>query len=127
MFAPGELVPDWRNAGVSLREIVTARDGGTTGNMAVATGPFGPALIYFVDEPIESVVSRDWILVARHGEPFEAEDVRIEVSRQSPKVILAERVGFRRQGRALCRERSESRLYSDHAFAPVKRMCLPSA
>jgi hypothetical protein len=112
-FAPGELVPGWHHAGVELRRIAGARDGGASGSMAAATGPLGSQLIYFVDEPVDSIASPDWILVARDGQPFQAEEVRIEVTRMSPKVIMAERVGYRRLGQALCRERSESRLYSD--------------
>jgi hypothetical protein len=117
ILAPGELVPGWQNAGVDLRPILSARDGGASASMATAAGPVDPLLIYFSDEPVDAVVSPGWILLARHGQPFDAEEVRIEISRQSPKVILVERVGYRRLGNALCSERSESRLYSDPGIA----------
>jgi len=117
LLAPGEQVPNWQDRGVDLHSIVRAREGGLSGNMTSEPGPFGPMLVYFADQPLGEVVPPEWVLVGRHGEAFEAEIVQVEIEQISPKLVLAERVSYRRQGNALCRVRAESRLYSDPRVA----------
>jgi hypothetical protein len=116
-LAPGELVPGWQASGIDLLPLVAARDGGLAGNMAEGIGQFGADRFYFVDRPIESLVSPQWVLVGRRGAAFSGENVQVGFAHVSPKVILAARVAYRRQGNAYCRTRTESRLYADPAVA----------
>lgn len=113
----GDTVPDWQQRGVDFHAMLAAREGGLAASMATTPGSFGPELVYFADRRLDGLAPREWALVARHGQPFEAELVQIEVIHASPKLIFIERVGYRRQGKAICRERAESRLYSDPRVA----------
>jgi hypothetical protein len=112
-FVRGEEVPDWQTSGVDIRAAIAGREGGLAGNFAIASSPLGPAFVYYEDRSIDELVPPDWTLVARRGEPFEGDIVQVEIGRVSPKVILAERVAYRRQGNAYCRLQAESRLYAD--------------
>jgi hypothetical protein len=119
-FARGEQVRDWQGQGIDVRAAVAARDGGLTGNMVTGPTQFGPAFVYYEDRPIDAFVSPEWVLVARRGAPFEGDIVQVEIGRLSPKVILAERIAYRQQGRAYCRVQAESRLYADPAVSPAE-------
>jgi len=115
ILARGEQVSGWQSLGVDLREAVRARDGGLTANMALGSNEFGFERTYFADEPFDTLVPREWVLIGRHGQPVHGEDVQVEISKIGPKVFLAERVAYRRQRNALCRVRSEARFYADPA------------
>lgn len=116
-FAPGEQVRDWQMSGIDIRATVAAREGGLAGNFAIASSPLGAGFVYYEDRPIDEVVPPDWVLIAHRGGPFEGDIVQVEIGRVSPKVILAERVSYRRQGNAYCRLQAESRLYADPQVA----------
>lgn len=116
-LSPGELVANWQSSGIDLLPVVAAREGGLAGQMAEGTGRFGPLFFYFVDGPIEAFVPSEWVLVGRRGAAFSGETVEVGIAHISPKVILAERIAYRRQGNAYCRVRTESRLYADPAVA----------
>jgi hypothetical protein len=116
-LARGAQVANWSELGKDLRADLAARAGGTAGNMVEGATPFGLHRIYFSDEPIEGLVPANRVLVGRLGAPFETGIVRMETSQMSPKVILVERIGYVRRGNALCRDRSQSRLYADPAVA----------
>lgn len=117
ILAPGELVSGWQDSGIDLLPVIAAREGGLAGNMAEAAGQFGPTLVYLVDRPIESLVRPEWVLVGRRGGPFSGDNVQVAISHISPKVILAERIAYRRQGNAYCAAQTESRLYADPAVS----------
>jgi hypothetical protein len=117
ILAPGETVSNWQNTGVDPLPVVAAREGGLAGNMVEEAGQFGPSQVYFVDRQIESLVRPEWVLVARRGAPFSGDNIQVAIGRISPKVILAERIAYRRQGNAYCQMRGESRLYADPAVA----------
>lgn len=116
-LASGELVPGWQETGVDLLPAIAARDGGLAGNMTEGPGQFGPDLVYFVDRPIESLAAPEWVLVGRRGASVSGDHVQTAIGRLSPKVILATRIVYRRQGNAYCQARSEARLYADPAVA----------
>ena len=120
VLAPGEPVPGWQETGIDLLPAIAEREGGLAGNMAEGAGRFGPLFFYFVDRPIDTFIRPEWVLVGRRGEPFSGENVQVGVAALSPKVILAERVAYRRQGNAYCRTRAESRLYADPAVAATE-------
>jgi len=119
-LARGEQVQGWQDSGIDIRAAVAAREGGLAGNMAVAASSFGYAFVYYEDRPIEAIVPPDWVMVARRGAPVEGAIVQVEIGHVSPKVILAERVAYRRQGKAYCRTQAESRLYADPAVRPAE-------
>lgn len=116
VLARGERVTGWQESGIDLLPVIAARDGGLAGNMAEGASQFGPMLSYFVDRPIERLVRPEWVLVARRGAPFSDDNVQVAIGYISPKVILAERIAYRRQGNAYCQARAESRLYADPAI-----------
>ena len=116
-MAPGELVSDWQSTGIDLLPMIAALDGGLAGNIAEGRSQFGLNRAYLSDGPFGDFVQPEWVLVGRHGTPFTADNVHVGVAHISPKVILVERVAYRRQGNAYCRERAESRLYADPAVA----------
>jgi hypothetical protein len=117
ILAPGEAVSNWRDTGVDPLPAIAASEGGLAGNMAEGSGESGPFFLYFVDRPIENFARPEWVLVGRRGAPFSGENVQLSVVRISPKVILAERIAYRRRGNAYCQARAESRLYADPAVA----------
>jgi len=89
--------------------------------MTEATSPFGPYRVYPGDLPIESVVSRDWFLVGRHGERREGGTISIQIGRMSPKLILVTRVGEEELGNASCTLHLQTFLYADPAL-PASEM-----
>jgi hypothetical protein len=117
LLAPGEQVPDWQGLGIDLLPVVAARNGGLGGNIAEGSSQFGPVRVYLVDGPLESFLRPEWVLVGRRGSSFSGENVQIQVAQVSPKVIIAERIAYRRRGNAYCRERAESRVYADPGIA----------
>jgi hypothetical protein len=113
LFSSGEAVPNWQSLGINERAAIRAHEGGMSANMTQGTDAHGPTYGYYVDRPIESLIPREWVLIARRGEPFVDASVQTGISHASAKVILVERLIFRRQGNAGCRVRAESRLYAD--------------
>jgi hypothetical protein len=109
----GEQVPNWRSTGLDLADIVGSRAGGTARNVLVRTGQFGSDVTYFDDAPLDTFIPSNLVLVARRGEPVNGEIVQVEVGHLSPKVVFAERVAYRREGNAYCREGADTRLYAD--------------
>jgi hypothetical protein len=117
LFARGEQVSGWDATGVDLGAIVARRAGGIDGNMLRGSTQTGPTYAYVGDRPIETLIPREWVLVGQRGGPVVGESINVEISRISPKVILAERVSYRRHGKAACRADVESRLYADPAVS----------
>jgi hypothetical protein len=115
MLIRGERDPNWTTRGVDIHEVVAALAGGAGANSLSMQEEFGPAQVLLLDAPIDSVVPRGWALVGSFGELRSADIVHTEFSRISPKLMLAERVAYRRQGNALCRSRAQTRLYADPA------------
>jgi hypothetical protein len=122
-FAPGELARGWQSSGVDLRAIIAARSGGLQSSMIEGASPFGPASARYLDRPIDAFVPPEWVMIGRHGAAFDGENVSIEASPLSPKIILVERIAYRRQGNAYCRMQAESRLYAD-PVVPASRFDL---
>lgn len=117
MLTLGDPIPGWRNLGIDIRAIVASRDGGLTGNMTEGMNHSDPSFAYYVDRPIESFVSSSWLLIGRRGAAFAGENIEVDITRLSPKVVLVERIAYRREGNAYCRAQAESRLYADPAVA----------
>ena len=115
MFVAGPVVPGWQNSGVDEDAIVAALEGGPAAHMMEGANEFGPLYGYFVDRPLESIIPPEWTLIGWRGPHSLDGPAQIAVSHVSPKVILVERSLSSRHGRAVCRERTESRLYADPA------------
>lgn len=114
-LVPGELVAGWQASGIDLLPVIAALEGGLAGNIVEGSGQFGTDRVYLVDGPFDTFVQPEWVLVGQRGSPFSGDNVHVQVGYMSPKLILVERVAYRRQGNAYCRERAESRLYADPA------------
>ena len=116
-YARGEQVPNWSTTGVDLYPVVAARDGGMSANMLSAPGPYGPTNSLLLDVPLDSVAPQGWALVATYGDVRGGEVVQTEYGHVSRKVMIVERVAYRRRANALCRARAETRVYSNPEVA----------
>jgi hypothetical protein len=112
LYARGTQLPNWSRLGVDLGAAIAEREGGVRGNMLVSDGPFGPGRAYALDEPFEAVVPPEWQLIWSHGSVAPGEATMTSIQAASPKVRIVERTFLRRQGRAACREKSETRIYA---------------
>ena len=121
LFRRGETVADWQRQGVNMQSVLAALPGGANAHMSEATTQFGPYRAYQGDLPVESLISRDWVLVGRHGERREGGTIGIQIGRISPKLILVTRHGAEELGNASCTLHSQTLLYADPAV-PASQM-----
>jgi hypothetical protein len=116
-FRRGETVADWQRLGVKIQAVLAALPGGANAHMSEGAGEFGPYRVYPGDPPIESLIPREWFLVARHGERRDGGTIGIQIGHISPKVIMITRVGAEELGNASCTLHMQTFLYADPAVS----------
>jgi hypothetical protein len=116
-FRRGETVADWQRQGVNMQAVLAALPGGADAHMSEGVGDFGPYRVYPGDPPIESLIPREWFLVARHGERRDGGTIGIQIARISPKLIMVARVGGEELGNASCTLHMQTFLYADPAVS----------
>jgi len=116
-IAPGEQAPGWPDIGADIGAVVAARASGPEGIVSDAVHPFGVLRTYFADRPIDAMVPGGWVIVGRHGEPFEGANVVIEIGHISPKLLMVMRVDYAHRGRMRCQQRAQTQIYANPRIA----------